>query len=287
MADLIPPVTAAMILADVSTSAWVGSAAVGVASIVVILVLTRVIHTVTRPFGFQDYAVSIITRLVGAGVLAIALIIIFSLLEIRVGPLLGALGITGILLAMALQPVLGNLVAAVLLHTRRPVRRGDQISSNGQWGTVIDINSRAVVVQTFDGEIVHVPNLKVLDEPLLNQTADEFRRTVLPFQVAYDTDLRHAQRSLVRAIKAVDALGDGFPADVLVTGFGDSGVDLVARFWHPSEELSARHAISEVAITIRETLAAEHIAIPFPQRVVHMRPAPTETGIDDRSDVRP
>ena len=86
---------------------------------------------------------------------------------------------------------------------------------------------------------------------------------------------------------AVDALGDGFPADVLVTGFGDSGVDLVARFWHPSEELSARHAISEVAITIRETLAAEHIAIPFPQRVVHMRPAPTETGIDDRSDVRP
>lgn len=76
---------------------------------------------------------------------------------------------------------------------------------------------------------------------------------------------------LIEAIRAVDALADPpFPADVLVVGFADSGMDLLARFWHPSEELSAWHAVSEVAITIRETLEREQITIPFPQRVLHL-----------------
>ena len=93
---------------------------------------------------------------------------------------------------------------------------------------------------------------------------------MLRFQVGYDADLRRAQRVLVDAIRNVGALVDAPPGDILVTGFADSGVDLVARFWHPSEELSAWHAVSEVAITIRETLANEQITIPFPQRVLHI-----------------
>ena len=176
---------------------------------------------------------------------------------------------------------MGNLVAAIMLHARRPIRLGDQIESHEHRGTVLEINSRAVVVLSFDGETVYLPNLSVLDEPLVNQTREEHRRTVLPFQVGYDADLRRTQQVLVEAIRAVDALGDSpSPADVLVTGFADSGVDMVARFWHPSEELSAWHAVSEVAITIRETLQREQITIPFPQRVLHF--AEPDHQIDDR-----
>jgi len=65
-------------------------------------------------------------------------------------------------------------------------------------------------MKTFDGEVVYLPNLKVLDEPLINQTRDEYRRTVMPFQVAYDTDLRLAQKSLVTELRTANMGGEDF-----------------------------------------------------------------------------
>lgn len=258
------------VLAAASTSDWIAAVTVMVGSFVAIIVMNRVLRTLTRSLRFQSYVSTVVTRIVGTLLVLIALVYALRQLGVEVGPLLGALGIGGLLIAMSLQPVLGNLVGSVMLHVRRPIRRGDQIHTNGQSGTVIDINGRAVVMMTFNGEMVYLPNLRVLDEPLLNQTSEEFRRTVMPFQVGYEADLRVTQRLVRDAVAAVDILDGSPPADVLVTGFAESGIDLVVRFWHPSEELTARFAISEVAITVRETLAANDITIPFPQRVVHL-----------------
>lgn len=272
-----------MIAAEVTMTDWTVATAVMVSSFVLVFVLNRVVRSLTRSLKFQSFVTTIITRALGTLIVLIALVYALRQLHVEVGPLLGALGIGGVLIAMSLQPVLGNLVGSVLLHARRPIRRGDQIHSNGQSGTVIDINGRAVVMMTFDGETVYLPNLKVLDEPLRNQTAEEFRRTLLPFQVSYDADLRQVQRTLTQAVQALDILSSAPPADVLVTGFNESGIDVVARFWHPSEELTARWAISEVAITIRETLDRTGVTIPLPQRVIHFVPdsgteRPTPTG---------
>lgn len=261
-----------VVLASSPSSAdWAFAALWLIGGVVVALVLRQILRTLARPLPLQDYVSELITRLVSTGVMLAATIYALGQLDVAVGPLIGALGVTGIVIALALQPVMGNLVAAIMLHARRPIRPGDQIESHDHRGTVLEINSRAVVVLSFDGETIYLPNLSVLDQPLVNQTRDEYRRTVLSFQVGYEADLRQTQRVLVEAIRAVDALADPpFPAEVMVIGFADSGMDLVARFWHPSEELSAWHAVSEVAITIRETLDREHITIPFPQRVLHL-----------------
>lgn len=259
-----------LLAASPSSTDWILAAVWLVVGAAVSVALGIVLRTLAKPLRMRDYTVRLITRTLSTTVMLVAAIYSLGQLEVELGPLLGALGLTGIVIALALQPVMGNLVAAIMLHARRPIRPGDQIETHDLRGTVVDINSRAVVVLTFNGETVYLPNLAVLDKPLVNQTRDDYRRTVLPFQVSYDTDLRHAQRALSRALRSVDALGDApVPADVQVTGFGESGVDMVARFWHPSEELSARHAISEVAITIRETLAGEDMTIPFPQVVLH------------------
>lgn len=263
---------------------WVVAVTVMVGATVATLFVRQIVRILTRSLRFQDYVSRIISRSIATILLLIALFYALRILDVDVGPLVGALGVTGILLAMALQPVLGNLVGSVMLHARRPIRRGDQIHSNDVSGTVLDITGRAVQLMTFDGEVVYLPNLKVLDEALTNQTAEEYRRTVMPFQVGYDADLRHTRAVLERALAHVDALGDAPRADVLVTGFGESGVDMVARFWHPSEELTARWAISEVAITIRETLAQERITIPFPQRVLHLDQASTAAVDPETTD---
>lgn len=270
-----------LLAATPSSTDWVVAAAWIGGGIAVSFGLGLVVNSIASPLRLQDYAGKLIRRLLAVAVMAVAVIYALRQLDVAVGPLLGALGVSGIVVALALQPVMGNLVAAIMIHARRPIRPGDQIESHGLRGTVLEINSRAVVVLSFDGEILYLPNLSVLDEPLVNQTKEDHRRTLMPFQVGYEADLRHAQRVVTEAIRAVEALGDSaFPADVQVTGFGESGVDMVARFWHPSEELSARHAISEVAITIRETLRREEITIPFPQRVLHLAASEAPTAVE-------
>lgn len=248
--------------------------AISVVVAVALIGLTRrLTSTIGSALNIGDYGQSLAVRIISSVILSLTLLFILGQFDVELGPLLGALGISGIIIAMALQPVMGNLVGAFLLHARRPIKPGDQIDSNDHRGTVLDITSRAVVMMTYNGERVYLPNLAVLEKPLLNQTTSPHRRTVLPFQVAYDTNLRDTLRAVAKAIRSVDALGDAPPGDVFVTGFADSGIDLVAQFWHPSEELSARFAISEVAVTIKETLDANGVEIPFPQRVVHLRPS--------------
>ncbi|MDH3295045.1 MAG: mechanosensitive ion channel family protein, partial [Acidimicrobiia bacterium] len=269
-----------MDVSSIATSEWASATIALLVGLILAYVLKRSIEAAAKPLRLEQDVARVLTRITVTLVMIFTVVGALNQLGVEIGPLLGALGIGSVLIALALQPVLGNLVGSVMLDARRPIRRGDQIHSNGQSGTVVDINGRAVVLKTFDGEVVYVPNLKVLDEPLVNQTRDEYRRTVMPFLVAYDTDLRHAQKVLVTELRSLPALELAPPADVIVTGFGESGVDMAARFWHPSEELTARWVISEVAIAIRETLAREGITIPFPQVVFH--PAPGNPA--NRSD---
>ena len=272
-----------MDLSQIPTSAWITATVTLVAGVALSFVIKRGIRMATGPLRLQEDMARIVGRIAISVVMIITVIGVLAELGVELGPLLGALGIGSVLIAMALQPVLGNLVGSVMLDARRPIRRGDQIHSNGHSGTVMDINGRAVVVKSFNGEVIYLPNLKVLDEPLVNQTRDEYRRTNLGFQVAYDTDLRSAQKALITVLRTLPALELAPPAEVIVTGFGESGVDMEARFWHPSEELTARWVISEVAITIRETLAAESITIPFPQLVVHNGVLGPKVGTSDEN----
>ncbi len=262
-----------MNLADIPTANWLIASVTLLSGLLISMVVGRAVRSAAKPLNMQKEMAHVVARVIRVVVLAVTVVISLDMLGVEVGPLLGALGISGVLVALSLQPVLGNLVGSIMLQAQRPIRTGDQINSNGHSGTVIDINGRAVALKSFDGEIVHLPNLKVLDEPLVNQTKDEFRRTLIPFQVSYAADLRMTQKLLTTEIRDLPGLEGAPPADVLVTGFGDSGIDLVARIWHPSEELTSRWLISEAAITIRETLSRHDVEIPFPQRVLHVKGA--------------
>src|SRR5207249_11269776 len=82
------------------------------------------------------------------------------------GPLLGALGIGGIALAFALQDILENFIAGLIIQARRPFRRGDEINTHDYVGRVEDVNLRNVIIRTFDGERVLLPNAMVLKAPV-------------------------------------------------------------------------------------------------------------------------
>lgn len=263
-----------MPFAAVTIYSWIGAIAILVIAVAATLVLRRVLRTLVARKLVQDNVAGIIRQVGVVLISVLALLYAMSLLEVEIGPLLGALGISGVILGLSLQPVLGNFIGSVMLHGAQPIRVGDQINSNGVEGTVIEITNRQVEMLTFDGVAAHLPNLQVLENPLINLTHDEDRRTVIPFQVSYSADLRSVQQLVTRALREVPGLNEMPSPEVLVRSFGESGMDLAAYVWHPSEQLIARWAVSEAHIAIREILAEAGVEIPFPQRTIHQPPNP-------------
>ncbi|MEM7274138.1 MAG: mechanosensitive ion channel family protein [Actinomycetota bacterium] len=266
----------------VSVRNWIAVVIVIVLLFGSFVVLRRVQRLAIARIGLRTYTADMIRRVLMGVFSLIAVFYVFGLLELQVGPLIGGLGLSGLIAAIALQPVAGNFIGSMLLHSTRAFRPGDEIESNGIAGTVIDISHRAVQIEDFDGNSVYVPNLRVLDSPLTNLTAEDPRRTVIGFQVSYDTNLRAAQQLVLQALRAVEGVSSNPPTEVLVRGFADSGVDMTAEVWHPAEEALAKRVVSEAVITVRETLAEHDIEIPFPQLVV--RAQPTDTGAGPVAD---
>lgn len=201
-------------------------------------------------------------------VILVGIVYALATLEVRLGPLLGALGIGGLAVAFAAQSILANTFASILLRTRRSISRGDQITAFGHEGTVEDITMRVVVLTTFDGERVLLPCAEVLNGAIVNHTVNGIRRTTLEVGVTYDTDLDRADRVLRDAVESIDGVFDEPRPEVWVEEFGESSIDFAVRYWHRPDIATVWRVRSAVAKAIKRGFDEAGITIPFPQRTV-------------------
>jgi small-conductance mechanosensitive channel len=119
------------------------------------------------------------------------------------------------------------------------------------------------VLRQGDGQIIHVPNVDVLKNPLTNQTGDEGgRRSSLEFGVAGGTDLENAERILVESAVSVAGVRSEPVPTAWVVSLGDTTINLELRFW---VDFKDRHVVrSAVAHEALARLAAAGVSMPFP-----------------------
>jgi small conductance mechanosensitive channel len=260
-------------LEGVTTGDWLLAAAILVSAVVLSRLVKRLTASFVQRGDGSHPAAQLVGRVVGGLVVVAGFVYALQVLGVRLAPVLGALGIGGLALAFAAQTILQNLFASVLLQTRRPFRRGDQIATNEIEGTVEDVNFRTVVVRTYAGERVLVPCAQVLDNAITNFTTGGTRRTTLTVGVAYDTDLGTAQRVLMGAVRSVDGVRAEPDAEVWVEQFNESSIDFALRFWHAPDIATLWRVRSGVAMAVKSALDAAGITIPFPQRTLGFLPS--------------
>ena len=175
---------------------WIRAGIILVAALVAARILQALIERGATRRDIDLPLVPLLARSIRNLVILSGFLAGLATLNVQLGPLLGALGIGGLAVAFAAKTILENLFASILLRTRRPIRRGDQISSIDCEGTVEEINLRVVVLRTYDGERLFLPCLEVLNHPIVNHTVNGVRRSTLMVGVAYDTDLDEATRVL-------------------------------------------------------------------------------------------
>jgi small-conductance mechanosensitive channel len=247
---------------------WALAGAIAAAGLVLAAMVRRVVSRAAARDEGHGAAAEAVGRFAGLVLAAMAFVYALGVVGVRLGPLVGALGIGGVALAFAGQSILANFLASLILQLRRPFRRGDQVSIDDCEGTVDEINFRTVVLRTFDGQRVLVPCASVLATPIVNHTTLGRRRTTLEVSVGYDADLDEARAVLLRALQTVDGVLDHPQPEVWVESFADSGIPLALRFWHPPDTATLWRVRSEVAVAAKKALDGAGIAIPFPQRVL-------------------
>ncbi|MCB0996144.1 MAG: mechanosensitive ion channel family protein [Acidimicrobiales bacterium] len=258
---------------------WLQAGLIVVAAIVAAVVTHRVSRrTLSRWIG-TGFAALTTARLVSYLVFLLGVFYALNSLGVRVGPLLGALGLGGLVLALALQKVVENFVAGIILQTRRPFTVDDTVRIGDHLGVVSDIDSRTTVLRGLDGTIMRIPNGTVVADAIVNLTRNPTRRSSLTVGVAYDTNLTTATEAIREAAALVEhVLADPAPS-VLLTSFESSSIEFTVYYWHASDvpsELAARH---ELIASIHHVLTAAGIVIAFPQMVVWPAPEPAAESI--------
>ena len=258
-----------VVASNLTLGDWIGAAVIFGAAVIAGRIGRGVsVRAIGR--GHEERAAAqVVGRMVASVVVVGGLIYSLSVLGVRLGPLVGALGIGGVAVAFAAQSILANFLASLILQIRRPFRHGDQVSTNECEGIVEDVNFRTVVLRTYDGERVMVPCAEVLSSPIINHTVLGRRRTTLEIGVGYDADPGDARSVLLHAVRRVDGVREQPAVEVWVKGFGESSVDLVVRFWHAPEVATMWRVRSAVAVAVKRALDQAGISIPFPQRVLH------------------
>jgi small-conductance mechanosensitive channel len=210
-------------------------------------------------------------------IIIIGFLIMLSALGISITPLLTALGVGGLAVALALQDTLANLFAGIHILMEKSIRVGDFIKlESGQEGYVEDITWRTTRVRTLPNNIVVIPNSKLSQSVVTNYYLPEKRMSLLiPIGVSYSSDLEKVETILVEeAKKAVGQipglLGNPEPFVRFIPGFGDSSLDftLICQVQEYVDQYPVQH---ELRKRILKRFRDEGIEIPFPHRTVYLK----------------
>lgn len=210
-------------------------------------------------------------------IVAIGILIALGHLGVSIAPLLTALGVGGLAVALALQDTLANLFAGIHILMEKSIRVGDFVRlETGQEGYVEDITWRTTRVRMLPNNIVVIPNSKLSQSVVTNYYLPEKRMSLqIPVSVSYASDPEKIERILVeeakRAVGDVPGLiGEPEPFVRFIPGFGESSLDftLVCQVREFVDQYPVQH---ELRKRIFQRFRKEGIEIPFPHRTVYLR----------------
>ncbi|MFZ5997023.1 MAG: mechanosensitive ion channel family protein [Nitrospirota bacterium] len=210
-------------------------------------------------------------------ILAVGILIVLSNLGISIAPLITALGVGGLAVALALQDSLANLFAGAHILMEKSIRVGDFVKlETGQEGYVEDITWRTTRVRMLPNNMVVIPNSKLAQSVVINYYLPERTMSLLlSIGVSYSSDPEKVEHILIdEAKKAANEvpglLSDPQPFVRFIPGFGESSLDftLICQVREFVDQYLAQH---ELRKRIFKRLRSEGIEIPFPQRTVYLR----------------
>ncbi len=231
----------------------------------------NVIYRWLKAKAFDEPVSVLIVRIIKLLLIVFIGIMALGQMGVQITPLIAGIGVAGVGASLAMQGVLGNLVAGLTIIFTKPFKIGEYIELLGVYGEVIEIELFSTTLLHTDYSRVVVPNRKIVGEILHNY--GKVRQLDLSVGIAYGTDLTMAL-STVSSILEQNSRVLKEPAPVIgVAALGESFISLSIKPWVCVDDFVLAQA--ELYQTVVERFQDKQIEIPGPRQAVRLLTEPS------------
>ncbi|MDX8339984.1 mechanosensitive ion channel family protein [Draconibacterium sp. IB214405] len=214
------------------------------------------------PKSLSQQRKMIVQRLIYYSGFLLLAFIILAQLNISLAPFFGAAGVIGLVVGVASQTSIGNIVSGFFLVGEKSFEIGDVIKVGDKAGVVFSIDLLSIKIRTFDNQLLRIPNQTIISTELINVTRFPIRRLDFNVSVAYKEDLGRVKTLLEEVAKANPLSLDEPEPLIVFKDFGASGIDILLGVWFEKPNyLKVKNSIFQ---EIKARFDAEGIEIPFP-----------------------
>ncbi len=234
-----------------------------------------VLSVLGRLGGITDDLRHLAARLSFYLVLLIGVGISLTFVGAEIQPILTAGILIGVVAALALRGIAENFAAGVVLQTRRPIQLGDDVDVLEHSGIVREMNGRAVVIEAWDHRQIHIPNRTVLNNPLVNHTELDTRRSEVEVRLAISDDLDEAVAAVIETVASVPGVIADPRPNALFRSVDPGRLVIVVRFAHgPSGPVVVMSDVVR-AIALAERSRHRDVTVTAPPPAVALTPKST------------
>lgn len=201
----------------------------------------------------------------------ITIVIFLEVIGVKITLLL--VGSTALLvgIGLGLQNIFRDLVSGLFLLFEGSIKVGDVLEVDGVVGKVVDVNLRSTEVITRDNSMIIIPNSRFVVEKVVNWSHNNDKvRFNVQVGIAYGSDVDVVIETLKEAMSEIKGIEISPAPFVMFQNFGDSSMQFDMIFWS-KDPFRIEIIKSELRILVYRKLKERNLAIPFPQRDVHIK----------------
>lgn len=185
---------------------------------------------------------------------------------------LTGLGIIGFTIGFALQNIMQNFVAGIILLIQQPFKVGEEINVLNFDGVVLQINLRTTEMQALDGRIVILPNADVISHAIVNYTRARRRRVDLPISLAYGANPEQVRALIQAEVQNVAGFVKAPAPEIVFTNFGNASIELTASFWVDTSVIpQPQFAKDDALVRVKQAFAKNNIELATPLQKIQMQ----------------
>lgn len=221
-----------------------------------------------------------LTKLIGTisfiTFMSLGIFVALSVLKLdkAVTSLLAGAGVIGLALSFAFQDSATNFISGVFMAVRKPFKIGDVVETADEMGIIEQINLRNIVMHSFNGQEVIIPNKDVFQNKIINYTSLPIRRIEINCGVNYNSDLEFVKEVGEKAIGSLDFVSkERNEVNVFFNEYGGSSINFTLYFWIDSNDQPGfLKAKNDAIIALKKAFDKNKIGIPFPIRTLDFDP---------------
>jgi len=231
--------------------------------------VVRALERVSDNPGLVTLSGTIAVLVVNAAGLFVALGVLG--LDKTVTSLLAGAGVIALAVGFAFQDLTTNFISGTFIALQRPIQVGDVVETNGFTGKVVEIKLRSVVLDNGQGQEIEIPSKDVFQKPLTNFSRTGQRRVEISAGVSYLDDLEIAQKTALKAIRALPFALKNPPAEMHYRGFTIDHVQFVVWFWIDPVRTNVTLAQSEAIKALKKAFDEADVLMMFPPHTFDLK----------------